>query len=379
MNLYEYQAKQLFADTGISVPRSCLAETAEELDKCVADTGVPCMLKAQVLRGGRGKAGLIQQADEAHEAVAKGKKLFDQCPGMRGVLVEGKLSIDRELYLSMTIDPVNACVTAMASGRGGVDIETLAAESPDEIVREPINVFHGFMPFNTRNLITPLGLPKDVGEAVGKLAANLFQLARRSDATLVEINPLIVTGDGTCVAADGKITIDNNALYRQPFEHTLDEYVNDIEYAAAREGIPYVQLDGDIGLMCAGAGLTNTVSDLIHDFGGRPANFLEFGGPHYRRARKAMELTLMNRPKVILVVTFGTIARADVMAEGVAEAIKALKPNIPIVTAIRGTGEDEAHNILRAAGLEPLTDTEEAVKKAVALASAKGEAGTTAQ
>ena len=170
------------------------------------------------------------------------------------------------------------------------------------------------------------------------------------------------------MAADGKVTVDNNALYRQPFEHTLDEYVNDIEYAAAREGIPYVQLDGDIGLMCAGAGLTNTVSDLIHDFGGKPANFLEFGGPNYRKARQAMELTLKSKPKVILIVTFGTIARADVMAEGIAEAINVLQPNVPIVTAIRGTGEEKAHEILRAAGLEPLTETEEAVRKAVELA-----------
>jgi len=197
----------------------------------------------------------------------------------------------------------------------------------------------------------------------------LWTLFRRRDAELVEINPLFLTGDGLIVAGDGKLVLDDNAAWRQDsFEAGREYYDSDAAFEAAREGIPYLQFDGDISLMCAGAGLTTTVYDLVIDEGGTVANYLEFGGPNYRRADKAMELCLKNDSKVILMVTFGTIARADVMAEGIVNAMKELKPDRPIVTCIRGTNEEGAVEILKKAGLTPLFDTEDAVRRAVALA-----------
>jgi succinyl-CoA synthetase beta subunit len=268
----------------------------------------------------------------------------------------------------MTVDPAGANVLAMASARGGVDIETLAEEHPEQLVRRPIDPRYGMLPFHARALTALLGLAREPARAFAKTARALYQLVRERDATLAEINPLVVTPAGACVAADAKLTVDDNALYRQPFERVPDAFEDAIEYEAAHAGIPFLRFDGDIGVMCAGAGLTNTVLDLIHDFGGRPANFLEFGGPNYRRAREAMTLALKVRPKVLLIVTFGTIARADVMADGIVEAMRKLDPSIPVVTAIRGTNEEQASETLRSAGLEPLRDTEQAVRKAIALA-----------
>ena len=199
----------------------------------------------------------------------------------------------------------------------------------------------------------------------------MFELFKKNDAELVEINPLILTADGKLVAADGKVSIDDNAAFRQKrYPITRDHFGSDIEYEAAVKGIPYLQFDGKIGLMCAGAGLTNTVYDLINYYGGSVASYLEFGGPNYRRAAEAMDFTLRNKPSVVLIVTFGTIARADVMAQGIVDAIELLKPDVPIITAIRGTGEEEAGKILRKIGLEPLSETEDAVKKAVELSKA---------
>ncbi|MDP3176663.1 MAG: succinate--CoA ligase, partial [Spirochaetaceae bacterium] len=192
---------------------------------------------------------------------------------------------------------------------------------------------------------------------------------------LVEINPLFVTKAGEVVAGDGKLVVDDNSLFRHgELEPGREYFDSDIAYEAAREGLPYLQFDGDISLMCAGAGLTTTVYDLIADEGGSVANYLEFGGPNYRKAVRAMELCLANAPKVVLIVTFGTIARADVMADGIAEAIAKLRPACPIVACIRGTGEEKAVETLKAAGLEPLFDTEEAVRMAVALSARGGRA-----
>ncbi len=368
MDLYEYQAKELFAGADIPVPRGKLASEEAELRTVLEEIGRPCVLKAQILRGGRGKAGLIRFAEDREEALAEGKALLASPHRIDALLVEEKLEIGKELYLALTVDPAAAAVRIMASARGGVDIERTAERSPGDLSRVWVDTCRGPMPFQLRNLLRPLCLPKEVARPVARIVERLFALMRRHDATLVEINPLVVTRDGRCVAADGKMTIDDSALYRQPFERRATSFADRIEYEAAREGIPYVRFDGNIGLMCAGAGLTNTVNDLIRDFGGRPANFLEFGGPNYRKALQAMRLTLESNPVVILIVTFGTIARADVMAEGIAGAIRELEPRIPIVAAIRGTGEEKAAEILRQIGLEPLFDTEEAVRKAVALA-----------
>jgi len=198
---------------------------------------------------------------------------------------------------------------------------------------------------------------------------SLYDLFQRYDAELVEINPLVATESGALVAADGKVTIDDGSLARQSrFPLSRDYFESDVEYEAAAEGIPYLKFDGDIGLMCAGSGLTNVIYDLVNYGGGSVASYVEFGGPNYRKGAKAMELTMRSKPKVLLVVTFGTIARADVIAEDLAEAIGRLQPDFPIVTAIRGTGEEKVRELLGGAGLEFLDDTEDAVERAIELA-----------
>jgi succinyl-CoA synthetase beta subunit len=373
MKLHEYQAKQVFAKNGIAVPRGSLAGTADETLAAAREIGFPCMLKSQVLRGGRGKAGLIKLVRTEAEAGQEAARLFAPPHGVKKILVEQAVDIQSELYLAFTIEPGEARALLLASAEGGVEIEELAARAPEKIVRRLIDLNAEFLPYQARGAAFSLGLPAETAKKAAGLIESLWKVFRSLDAELAEINPLFVTGSGELVAGDGKLALDDNSLFRHPeFEPGRDYYESDTAWEAAREGIPYLQFDGDISLMCAGAGLTTTVYDLINYEGGSVANYLEFGGPNYKKAVRAMELCLMNKPKVILIVTFGTIARADVMAEGIALAIAKLKPACPIVACIRGTGEEQAVQTLKTAGLEPLFDTEEAVRRAVVLAGTTG-------
>jgi succinyl-CoA synthetase beta subunit len=371
MKLFEYQAKDLFAKAGIPVPVSRLTENAEELDAAIDVSGLPCVLKAQVLRGGRGKDGLIQFAKTKDECREKMKTLFDGQYGVRKILVEQALNIEKELYLAITVDPLSGKAVIMGSAEGGVDIEELAVSAPEKIVTQQVDITQGILPYQLRSVMFGLGLEGDCFKQGMKLLKALFETFQANGAELAEINPLVLTTDGKLIAADGKFSIDDNFTSGLGgIKRTRDQFDSDIEFEAAEAGFPYLTFDGDIGLLCAGAGLTNTVYDLIIDYGGTVSNYLEFGGPNYRRAVEAMEFTLRGNPKVILVVTFGTIARADVMAQGLAEAIEKLKPSVPIVTAIRGTNEEEATTILKNLGLETLSNTEDAVKRAIVLCSA---------
>jgi succinyl-CoA synthetase beta subunit len=375
MKLFEHQAKAAFAAAGIPVPRGSLATDAEAAAAAVRELGFSCVLKSQVLRGGRGKAGLIKFVRSEEEARAAALALFASPHRVREILAEEAVDVALELYLSIAADPREGKALALACAEGGVEIEVLAAEAPEKIVRESLDLEEGMLPFRARNVAYALGLGGEVAKKVAAVAEALWKVYRDYDAELVEINPLFVTKDGAVVAGDGKIVVDDNALFRHPgLEPGREYYDSDMAYEAAKEGIPYLQFDGDISLMCAGAGLTTTVYDLIADEGGSVANYLEFGGPNYRKAVRAMELCLANAPKVVLIVTFGTIARADVMADGIAEAIAKLRPTCPIVACIRGTGEEKAVETLKLAGLEPLVDTEEAVRKAVALCARGGRA-----
>jgi succinyl-CoA synthetase beta subunit len=231
-----------------------------------------------------------------------------------------------------------------------------------------IDSVRGLMPYQARSLAYEVGLDSNAIKPFCAIIENLYRLYVEKDAELAEINPLFLTAEHTFIAADAKIAIDEYSLSRhQEFVQDPADFDSEIAREASAHGIPYLQFDGDISLMCAGAGLTTAVYDLVVDFGGAVANYLEFGGPNYRKSLTAMELCVKNNPKVILIVTFGTIARADIMAEGIVEAIHQLKPRCPIVTCVRGTGEEKAHAILRDAGLAPIFDTEEAVLQAVAL------------
>jgi len=369
MKLFEFQAKEVFQKNNIVVPRSILIQSNEELDSALEIIGLPCVLKSQVLSGGRGKAGLICVVKTIEEAELECKRLFASKQGVRKILVEECISIAKELYISITIDANEAKALVISSAEGGVDIETLAIESPDKMNFEAIDIVSGLQPFQSKNIAYSLTDNHSVAKQISSLVMNMYSVFKKYDAELVEINPLFITTEGKVIAGDGKLSIDDNSMYRQKsYEITRDYFDSDMEYEASLEGIPYIQFDGEISLMCAGAGLTTTVYDLINYAGGSVANYLEFGGPNYRKAEEAMRLCLKNDSKVILIVTFGTIARADVMANGIVAAIEKLHPDRPIVTCIRGTNEIEATRTLKEAGLECLYDTEEAVARAVEIA-----------
>ncbi len=372
MKLFEYQAKEAFAGAGIPIPNSVLITEVGQLDTALAAVGTPCVLKAQVLSGGRGKAGLIQLAKTPEEARQKTQELFGSQHGVRKILVEEAVDIAKELYLSLTLDPKDATAMFIACEEGGVEIEKLALEQPDKIVTVKLDIDWGLMPHHLREITFGLNLKDEAAKAVSAIARNLFTVFRETGAELAEINPLFITKSGDVLAGDGKLIIDDCiGDVREKYPLAPEYFDNETEYEAALEGIPYLQFDGDISLMCAGAGLTTTVYDLIHYAGGTVANYLEFGGPNYTKAVQAMRLCLKGPSKVLLVVTFGTIARADVMAKGLVEAMQTLKPNIPIVACIRGTNEEEAFATLRAAGLEPLYETEVAVQRAVDIAAGR--------
>jgi succinyl-CoA synthetase beta subunit len=368
MKLYEYQAKMVFNEHQIPTPKSLLI-ARDDTKSDVLSIGFPQVIKAQVLSGGRGKRGLIQLVKNEDEAAVQIKHLFSREPGMKHLLVEEAVHIDKEIYVSITFDAQSGKAMLIASASGGVEIETLAIEHPELILKEFIDLRYGLASHQARHMAYQMNLSVNQTKQMIQILMNLYDIFVKYDAELVEINPLFATKEDMLVAGDGKIMIDDNSLFRQPrFAQTETDYSSEAAYDASIEGIPFIQFDGDIGLMCAGAGLTTTVYDLIHYEGGTVANYLEFGGPNYKKAVKAMEICLKVPSKVILIVTFGTIARADVMAEGIVEAIHKLKPNRPIVTCIRGTNEARAVELLKEAGLTPMFDTEEAVRLAVRLA-----------
>jgi succinyl-CoA synthetase beta subunit len=370
VKLFEHQAKDLFQEAGIPVPESRLAGEASDLDGAIREVGVPCAIKAQVLQGGRGKAGLIQFASTEAEAREKAEEILQKTG--RGVLVERALNIEREHYLSITPEPGSGSALIMASAEGGVEIEEVAKARPEKILKELVDLSEGLLPFQARNVMFGLGLEGDAMKQGGAMLQALYNLFRRYDAELAEINPLVLTDEGL-VAADGKVTIDDSALWRlERFSLGRDHFESDVEFDAAREGITYLRFDGDIGLLCAGAGLTNVIFDLVNYGGGSVNSYVEFGGPNYRKGAKALELMMRSQPRIVLVVTFGTIARADVIAEDLAGAIRDLNPEFPIVAAIRGTGEEKVEELLAGVGIEPLRDTEAAVEQAIELAKAEG-------
>ena len=375
MKLYEYQGKEIFKDAGIPVPDGIVVTSPEDVDKCSGEIELPVMLKAQVLAGKRGKAGLIQKVDSwdrIKETVGEwiGKKFSSE--KINSVLLEKPLNIERELYAAVTIDPASGCPIMMACGEGGMDIEELSAAKPDAIVTERVNVFKGLLPFQIRNMLAEIGLNGEAAKSTSRILATMYRLFRSYDAELVEINPLVVDSEGRMWAADAKFRIDDNALFRhREFKRGREQFDDDLEYEAFKLGLSYVALDGNIGVICTGAGLTMTTLDLIKLNGGNPANFLDFGGANYKNAANALKIALKIKGlKVLLLVTFGLFARADTIAEGVVQAIQEVKPKVPIIMAVRGTGEERAREMIEAIGIETYNDTEGAVRRAVELAEA---------
>jgi succinyl-CoA synthetase beta subunit len=385
MNLHEYQSKKIFADYGIPVPQGAVAATADEAVAAAAGLGGSVwVVKAQVHAGGRGKAGgvtLARDADAVRAAATRmlGTRLVTKQTGAEGlpvnqVYVETGSQIAREIYLSLTLNREKSRIAIVASAAGGMDIEEVAAKEPEKILTATIHPAVGLEAFQARELGFGLGFNgAQVGEFT-KILQALYELYIDQDASLVEVNPLIVTTEGHLVALDAKIGIDPNALFRHPDLVALRDRTQEdpIEARAAEHELNYVSLDGDIACMVNGAGLAMATMDIIKLHGGRPANFLDVGGGATpERVTAAFELILSNPSvRAILVNIFGGIVRCDVIAEGIMAAVKNVGVKVPVVVRLEGTNAKQAREMLAQSGLavtaaESLTD---AARKVVAAA-----------
>jgi len=382
MNLHEYQSKRLFADYGIPVPRGIPAETADAAVAAAEELGGELwVVKAQVHAGGRGKAGgvkLARSIDEVREHADSmlGQQLVTHQSGPEGlpinvVYVEEGSSIDRELYLSMLVDREVSRVAFIASAAGGMDIEQVAEETPEKIFTIAIAPDAGLQDYQARQLAFGLGLDKKQMRQFGNLIKRLYTLYQECDASLVEINPLITTGEGDVLALDAKINIDGSALYRQPDIAKMRDLSqeDEREREAAEHDLNYVSLDGNIACMVNGAGLAMATMDIIKLHGGTPANFLDVGGgATSERVTEAFKLILSNESvTAILINIFGGIVRCDLIAQGIVDAVKGVGVNVPVVVRLEGTNVDKGRELLKESGLDIITakDLADAAQKAV--------------
>jgi succinyl-CoA synthetase beta subunit len=380
VKLHEYQSKQLFAKFGVPIPKGDVATTPEEARRISAELGGPVVVKSQVLVGGRGKAGGIQLAADPDQAYQVASEILGmQIKGLtvKKVLIDQASDIRKEIYLGIVIDRSARRAVMMASAEGGVEIEQVAKEHPQAIIRVTIDPFLGLRGYQANQIAMGIGLARDQFRAFANIADGLFQSFQAYDASLAEINPLIVDGDGGLLAVDGKMLIDDNALFR----HADLAEMRDLDEETATEtearltGLSYVELDGTIGCMVNGAGLAMTTMDLTKLFGGSPANFLDIGGgAQADKVATALRLILADpHVKAVLFNIFGGITRCDEVARGIIEALDQVKPNVPMVARLVGTNEDEGRAILAESPyhLIPATTLAEAAKQAVA--AAKGE------
>jgi succinyl-CoA synthetase beta subunit len=353
VDLYEYQGKQLFARFGIPVSDGVVATTPEEARKAAEQLGGPVVVKAQVLVGGRGKAGGIQLAATPDEAEAKaGQVLGLDIRGhvVRRLWIEGASDIAREYYFSITFDRGAKKPLLMLTTQGGVDIEQVAAETPDKLARLHLDPLTGFLPFHARRLCFAARIPAEETQQVSQIMEKAYRAFVETDAMLVEINPLIVTPDGIVRALDSKYTVDDNALYRHPDIAAMrDVEAADPQEQMARErGVNYVKLDGDIGILGNGAGLVMSTLDVVALAGGRPANFLDVGGgAQADEIVTAMEVLLSDdKVRAVLFNVFGGITRCDEVARGVLAALERLDVNVPLVVRLDGTNDVEGRKLL---------------------------------
>ncbi len=383
MNLHEYQSKQLFARYGIPVPTGQVASTPEEAAEAARKIGgSKWVVKAQVHAGGRGKGGGVKLVDSPEEAAKAaeamiGQRLKTHQTGPEGlpvnqVFVEQGSKIARELYLSLVLNRDKGFIAFIASAAGGMDIEEVAEHSPEKIIRVDIHPSAGLQPSQCRVLAFGLGLEGSQVKQFTSIAQALYRLYLERDASLVEINPLIVTDDGNLVALDAKVNIDDNALFRQQELASWRDpsQEDEMERAAGEHELNYVSLDGDIACMVNGAGLAMATMDLIKLHGGAPANFLDVGGGATReRVTVAFNLILSNKNvRAILVNIFGGIVRCDMIAEGIIHAVKDVGVSVPVVVRIEGTNAEKGRKLLAESGLAitAATDLTDAAKKVVA-------------
>lgn len=374
MKIHEYQAKEIFARYAIPVTREILCYNTDEVLAASEKLGFPSVVKAQVHTGGRGKAGgvkLVKTTDEAREAAGKILGMdIKGCKVEKVLLAEG-IKFHSELYVGLTIDRNSKSVVLMASKEGGVEIEEVAKDNPDAILKFPVDPDLGMTSFLARKIA--FRLFEDY--ALVKQAADLFQKLYRifieTDATLVEINPLVITDDNKLLALDGKMNFDDNALFRQSeIEKLLEPDEDEMKEIEAKEkGLSYIRLDGSIGFMVNGAGLAMATMDMIKLYGGEPANFLDIGGSsNPQKVIDAMNLLLSDKNvKVVMINIFGGITRCDDVAKGLLEALRQLDVKIPIVVRLSGTNAKEGLEILKDTNLTVVESMSDAAQKAISL------------
>jgi len=387
MNIHEYQAKELLKRYGVPVPLGKVVSTPQEARGAAVELGGRCVVKAQIHAGGRGKAGGVKLARDPADAEKKvaeilGKNLVTHQTGPEGrqvrkVLIEQGLNIDRELYLGMVLDRAQSRIAVICSAEGGVEIEEVAAKNPEKILKELIDPAVGLLPFQCRKLAFALGMP---AESVGKLTAMMQALYRafdECDCSLAEINPLVLTKEGQVIALDAKMNFDSNAFFRQKEILALrdlhEEDPREIE--ASKYDLSYISLDGNIACMVNGAGLAMATMDIIKLCGGEPANFLDVGGgANQEKVAQAFKILLADaRVRGVLINIFGGIMRCDVLAQGVVDAARELKVNVPLVVRMQGTNVDIGKKILADSGL-PIISAEtmaEAAEKIVGAIKSK--------
>ncbi|QRN83931.1 ADP-forming succinate--CoA ligase subunit beta [Chloroflexota bacterium] len=374
MRLHEYQSKDIFAQHHIPIPRGRLASTPEEAKLIAEELNGTVVLKAQVLIGGRGKAGgirLVHSPREAEEEASKilGNRIKD-IP-VRRLLVEEGVSIQQEIYLGMTIDRERGETVMIASAEGGIDIEEVARVSPEKIARVGINPLLGLRDFQIRNLAAEIEIPRNLWRSFISICQNLYEAYLELDATLAEINPLVITLDQHIIALDGKIIVDDNALFR----HTDLMDKRDIsaevpeETEARKFGLAYIKLDGNIGCLVNGAGLAMASMDIIKHKGGMPANFLDIGGGASAEKVAAALRIILSDPQVqtVLINIFGGITRCDEVASGIKQTLEELQPEVPFVIRLVGTNDSKGRQILAEANLNTAESLQEAAEKAVHL------------
>ncbi|KPK95487.1 MAG: succinyl-CoA synthetase subunit beta [Anaerolineae bacterium SM23_ 63] len=375
MKLHEYRSKQLFSKYGIPIPRGQVAMTAHEAKAIARELGGPVVIKAQVLVGGRGKAGgirLVHTPEEAEEAATQVLGMKINGLPVRKVLVDEAAEIRSELYLGVTNDRAIRSPVMMASAEGGVDIEEVARTHPDKIVRTYIDPLLGFQDHQARYLAVAIELARDHWRDFINIACGLYRAYTSSDATLAEINPLVITGDNRLLALDGKMVLDDNALYRHSDLAEMWDVDEEeaIEREARRFGLSYVKLDGSIGCMVNGAGLAMATMDVVKLYGGEPANFLDIGGgAGADKVSAALQLILKDPDvKVVMFNIFGGITRCDEVARGILATLEEIETDLPMVARLVGTNEEEGQRLLAEADLVIAASLVDAAEKAIALA-----------
>lgn len=375
MKLHEYQSKQIFSRYNIPIPKGRVTSTADEARVIAAELGGRVVIKSQVLVGGRGKAGGIRLAKDPHEAEDIATQILAmEIKGLpvRKVLVDEAASISKEIYLGITNDRAARKPVMMASSAGGVEIEEVARVTPEKIIKTYIDPLLGLKDYQARDIAIGIDLPKEYWKLFNQIANGLWLAYKDCDATLAEINPLVITEDGRLIALDGKMLVDDNALFRHPDLAELRDL--DVEAPAEIEarkyGLTFIKLDGNIGCMVNGAGLAMTTMDIIKLFGGEPANFLDIGGgAGSDKVAAAMRIILADpNVKAILLNIFGGITRCDEVARGILVALADIKTKVPIVVRLVGTNAEEGRKLLLDAKMITAETLVDAAKKAVAVA-----------